>query len=61
MVDTQLAASLFDAIPSTAHLVLVGDSDQLPSVGSENSQRPQAFIILKSCSLRHNLQTSERK
>ena len=36
MVDTQLAASLFDAIPSTAHLVLVGDSDQLPSVGSGN-------------------------
>ena len=36
MVATQLAASLFDAIPSTAHLVLVGDSDQLPSVGSGN-------------------------
>lgn len=36
MVDTQLAASLFDAIPSTAHLILVGDSDQLPSVGSGN-------------------------
>ncbi|MDG1702521.1 MAG: AAA family ATPase [Opitutae bacterium] len=36
MVDTQLAASLFDAIPSTAHLILVGDSDQLPSVGPGN-------------------------
>ena len=36
MIDTQLAASLLDAIPSSAHIVLVGDSDQLPSVGSGN-------------------------
>ncbi|MGJ8640770.1 MAG: SF1B family DNA helicase RecD2 [Opitutaceae bacterium] len=36
MLDTRLADSLFQAIPSTAHLLLVGDSDQLPSVGSGN-------------------------
>lgn len=36
MIDTQLAASLLDAIPPSAHLVLVGDSDQLPSVGPGN-------------------------
>ena len=36
MIDTQLAASLFEAIPSEAHLILVGDSDQLPSVGAGN-------------------------
>lgn len=33
MVDIQLAASLLEAIPSTAHLILVGDVNQLPSVG----------------------------
>ena len=33
MLDVTLAASLFDAIPDDARLVLVGDVDQLPSVG----------------------------
>ncbi|MDR0901289.1 MAG: AAA family ATPase, partial [Opitutaceae bacterium] len=36
MLDTRLAASLFQAIPSRAHLLLVGDTDQLPSVGPGN-------------------------
>ena len=36
MLDTRLAAHLFQAIPSPAHLLLVGDSDQLPSVGPGN-------------------------
>jgi exodeoxyribonuclease V alpha subunit len=36
MVDTFLAASLFQALPSTAHVLLVGDVDQLPSVGPGN-------------------------
>lgn len=36
MLDTRLADSLFQAIPSSAHLLLVGDADQLPSVGSGN-------------------------
>ena len=33
MLDVFLAHSLFKAIPSTAQLLLVGDTDQLPSVG----------------------------
>lgn len=33
MLDVRLAAALFQAVPPTAHLVLVGDRDQLPSVG----------------------------
>ena len=33
MVDVQLAASLLQALPDKARLVLVGDADQLPSVG----------------------------
>ena len=36
MLDTRLAASLLQAMPSTAHLLLVGDADQLPSVGAGN-------------------------
>lgn len=36
MLDTHLAASLFQAIPSGAHLLLVGDINQLPSVGAGN-------------------------
>ncbi len=34
MVDTQLMSRLLDALPEEAHLLLVGDSDQLPSVGA---------------------------
>lgn len=36
MLDTRLAASLLKAVPETACLLLVGDSDQLPSVGAGN-------------------------
>jgi exodeoxyribonuclease V alpha subunit len=36
MLDTRLAASLLQAVPSSAHLLLVGDADQLPSVGAGN-------------------------
>ncbi len=33
MIDIELARSLFNALPDDARLVLVGDVDQLPSVG----------------------------
>ncbi len=33
MIDLQLASSLFLAIPSHTRILIVGDSDQLPSVG----------------------------
>ncbi len=36
MLDTRLAAALLQAVPARAHLVLVGDTDQLPSVGAGN-------------------------
>ena len=36
MVDTWLAMSLFEATPLNARIVLVGDADQLPSVGPGN-------------------------
>lgn len=33
MIDLLLAAALFQAVPTGARVILVGDSDQLPSVG----------------------------
>ena len=36
MLDLELFHSLLKAIPSTAHLLLVGDVDQLPPVGAGN-------------------------
>jgi exodeoxyribonuclease V alpha subunit len=36
MLDTRLASALMQAVPAKAHLVLVGDTDQLPSVGAGN-------------------------
>lgn len=39
MVDTLLMYRLLKAIPSHAHLILVGDVDQLPSVGPGNVLR----------------------
>lgn len=38
MIDIHLASSLLDALPNAARLVIVGDADQLPSVG------PGAFL-----------------
>ncbi len=36
MLDARLAAALMQAVPSRAHLLVVGDIDQLPSVGAGN-------------------------
>ena len=36
MLDSRLASALLQAVPSRAHLLLVGDIDQLPSVGAGN-------------------------
>ncbi len=36
MLDTKLASAVLSAVPGGAHLVLVGDIDQLPSVGAGN-------------------------
>ena len=39
MLDMQMAAHLLDAVPAGASLILVGDADQLPSVGPGNVLR----------------------
>ena len=39
MIDISLMANLLEAIPSNARLILVGDVDQLPSVGAGNVLR----------------------
>jgi len=39
MVDIKLASRLLEAIPEGAHLLLVGDADQLPPVGAGNFLR----------------------
>lgn len=36
MLDTKLAAAVVSAVPNAAHIVFVGDIDQLPSVGAGN-------------------------
>ena len=36
MLDARLAAALLRAIPQSAHIILVGDVNQLPSVGAGN-------------------------
>ena len=36
MIDTFMANSILKALPLTAHLILIGDIDQLPSVGAGN-------------------------
>ncbi|MBR2461377.1 MAG: ATP-dependent RecD-like DNA helicase [Clostridia bacterium] len=36
MIDTLLMASLLKAVKRTSHLILIGDADQLPSVGAGN-------------------------
>ncbi len=36
MLDSRLASALLQAVPARAHLLLVGDTDQLPSVGAGN-------------------------
>lgn len=39
MVDTELCAALFEAVPWGCRVLLVGDADQLPSVGPGNVLR----------------------
>ncbi|MBQ2722206.1 MAG: AAA family ATPase, partial [Opitutales bacterium] len=36
MLDTKLASAIISAVPNDAHIVFVGDIDQLPSVGAGN-------------------------
>lgn len=36
MIDTPLTSALFDAIPNHTRCIIIGDSDQLPSIGPGN-------------------------
>lgn len=46
MLDARLGAALFRAIPQATSVLLVGDADQLPSVGAGNVLRD---LILSQC------------
>jgi exodeoxyribonuclease V alpha subunit len=46
MLDARLASALFQAVPSRAHLLLVGDTDQLPSVGAGNVLKDLISVAL---------------
>ncbi len=45
MIDIFLAAALLKAVPNTAHILFIGDIDQLPPVGAGNFLRD----LIKSC------------
>lgn len=49
MVDVSLFYSLIKALPSTCKLVLVGDKDQLPSVGAGNVLRDLIASKMLNC------------
>lgn len=58
MIDIQLMASLLEAIPKTASIILVGDNDQLPSVGAGNVL---SDLISSKCVPHINLKTVFRQ
>ena len=62
MVDTLLMYHLLKAIPSQAHLILVGDVDQLPSVGPGNVLRDiidsGIFTVVRLTEIFRQAQTS---
>ena len=61
MVDLQLMAHLTSALSDTARLVLVGDTDQLPSVGAGNVLHDLiASGIIPTVRLEHIYRQSER-
>ena len=61
MVDTLLMYHLLKAIPRHAHLILVGDVDQLPSVGPGNVLRYHRFRNLYRRSFERNLSPRPRR
>jgi exodeoxyribonuclease V alpha subunit len=62
MVDTLLMDHLLSAIPSRAHLILVGDVDQLPSVGPGHVLRDminsRIFTVVRLTEIFRQAQTS---
>ena len=69
MVDVMLMQALLKAVPDKAALLIVGDIDQLPSVGAWPSTRRRHLIgsraggaahrgVVERCELRDNLLVS---
>jgi exodeoxyribonuclease V alpha subunit len=62
MIDIILMNSLLKAIPPTMRLILVGDIDQLPSVGAGNALRDiidsESFPVIKLTRIFRQAQTS---
>jgi len=63
MVDINLINSLLEAMPKSCRLILVGDSDQLPSVGPGNVLLDilRAFCVPQICLTEIFRQTSQSK
>jgi len=60
MLDVRLAAALLQAVPVRAHLLLVGDVDQLPSVGAGNVLKDLIAINAQSSAPSSGSQLSAR-
>ena len=58
MLDTRLASALMQAVPSRAHLLLVGDTDQLPSVGAGNVLKDLIAVSSQLSALSSQLPTT---
>ena len=58
MLDTRLASALLQAVPSRAHLLLVGDTDQLPSVGAGNVLKDLISVSSQPSALSSRLLTT---
>ena len=62
MVDILLMSHLVDAIPDSMRLILVGDVDQLPSVGPGNVLRDISSFLREAIrSLRKNINKRVQK
>lgn len=58
MLDTRLASALLQAVPSRAHVLLVGDTDQLPSVGAGNVLKDLIAVSSQDASLGGSMPTT---
>ncbi|WP_415909957.1 ATP-dependent RecD-like DNA helicase [Oleiharenicola sp. Vm1] len=57
MLDVRLAAALLQAVPNRAHLLLVGDIDQLPSVGAGNVLKDLIAVSSQLSTLNSHLES----
>ena len=55
MVDIWLAHNLFKAIPEYVQVIIVGDEDQLPSVGPGQVLKDLLSRIDSNCTIKRNI------